>query len=272
MLGRSLLGALLLCFGEPTAALWATAPASSRAQAALLAPVSRRRASSVSASALGSSTRRALLSTAAAAAAGSVAGAPAPAHASFEGAQWKLWPALPLAPYGRRKTVRRQVGAGVWAFEQLLGVFYVHVPIRMTVIALESGGLFVYAPVAPTKECLSLLQPLIDEHGPVRYIVLPSVAPEHKVLAGPFARAFPDAAFYACDQQYSFPLTLPSLFLGLPRWTKPLPRSSGELAELWPGGEVAHGAASSAAARRSFSEPLPYCSIQFCSFSASGRR
>ena len=64
---------------------------------------------------------------------------------------------------------------------QIFGVFYVHVPIRMTVIKMESGGLFVYAPVAPTTECLELLQPLIDEHGPIRYIVLPSVAPEHKV-------------------------------------------------------------------------------------------
>ena len=114
----------------------------------------------------------------------------------------------------------------VWTFDQLLGVFYVHVPIRMTVIAMEQGGLFVYAPVAPTRECLALLQPLIDQYGPVKYIVLPSVAVEHKVNAGPFARAFPAAEFFAVDQQYSFPIPLPSAFLGLPRWTKPLPRSS----------------------------------------------
>ena len=70
---------------------------------------------------------------------------------------------------------------GVWCFDQLIGIYYVHVPIRMTVVRLEAGGLFVYAPVAPTRECLDLLQPLIDEHGPVKYIVLPSVAVEHKV-------------------------------------------------------------------------------------------
>ena len=105
----------------------------------------------------------------------------------------------------------------MWAFEQLLGVFYVHVPIRMSVVAMESGGLFVYAPVAPTAECLELLQPLIDAHGPVEHIVLPSVAPEHKVLAGPFARRFPDARLYATDKQYAFPLNLPKEFLGLPR-------------------------------------------------------
>ena len=84
------------------------------------------------------------------------------------------------------------------------------------------------------------MQPLIDDYGPVKYIVLPSVAVEHKVNAGPFARAFPSAEFYAVDQQYSFPIPLPSLFLGLPRWTKPLPRSSEGL-DLW-GGELEHDA------------------------------
>jgi hypothetical protein len=46
-----------------------------------------------------------------------------------------------------------------------------------------AGGLFVYAPVAATRECLALLQPLIDAHGPVKHIVLPAVAVEHKVSA-----------------------------------------------------------------------------------------
>ena len=114
----------------------------------------------------------------------------------------------------------------MWTFDQLIGIYYVQVPIRMTVIKMETGGLFVYAPVAPTPECLALLQPLIDAHGSIRYIVLPSVAVEHKVNAGPFARQFPDAEFYVVDRQYSFPVPLPSAFLGLPRWAKPLPPSS----------------------------------------------
>ena len=37
----------------------------------------------------------------------------------------------------------------------------VHVPIRMTVVAMEQGGLFVYAPVAPTGAALDLAK----EHG-----------------------------------------------------------------------------------------------------------
>jgi len=44
---------------------------------------------------------------------------PREARASLDGAGWPLWPALPLAPYGNRKTVRREVGPGVYAFEQV---------------------------------------------------------------------------------------------------------------------------------------------------------
>eukprot|EP00965_Chrysotila_dentata_P212959 6187357-Pleurochrysis_carterae.AAC.1 len=36
------------------------------------------------------------------------------------------------------------------------------------VIAMERGGLFVYSPVAPTKECLALLKPIVEQHGPAR--------------------------------------------------------------------------------------------------------
>jgi hypothetical protein len=142
------------------------------------------------------------------------------------------WLALPVFPFSQRKTLRRQVTPGVWTFDQLIGIYYVHVPIRMTVIALHQqsegggGGMLVYAPVAATRQCLDLLQELIDRYGPVRHIILPSVAVEHKVLAGPFARKFPEADFFLTDRQYSFPLNLPDKALGLPPWAKPLPASS----------------------------------------------
>jgi hypothetical protein len=40
----------------------------------------------------------------------------------------------------------------VWTFDQTqsLDVFEVFTPVRMTVIKLKSGGLWVHAPVAPT--------------------------------------------------------------------------------------------------------------------------
>jgi hypothetical protein len=103
-----------------------------------------------------------------------------PAEAALtEDTFWPLWPALPVAPYSKRRTIRYEVGDGVWAFDQLIGIYYVHVPIRMTVVK-KSGGLLVFAPIAPTRECLSLLQELIDANGPITDIILPSVAVEHK--------------------------------------------------------------------------------------------
>ena len=149
--------------------------------------------------------------------------------------EWPLWPALPLAPFSKRKTIFRDAGPGVWMFDQLSpGLGYITTPMRMTVIAMEAGGLFVYAPVAPTRECLALLQPLIERSGPIKYIILPSAAIEHKVLAGPFARAFPSAEFWTTDQQYSLPADLPPEYLGFPRWTKQLP-PSGQGLGLWSG-------------------------------------
>lgn len=156
-----------------------------------------------------------------------------------EDSTWNLWPALPVAPYSKRRTIRRTVDEkhGVWTFDQLIGIYYVHVPIRMTVLK-TSYGLVVYAPIAPTRECRALLQELIDAHGPITDIVLPSVAVEHKVNAGPFARCFPEANFFVVDRQYAFPLNLPDSFLGLPSWAQPLPRSS-TTADIW-NGELEH--------------------------------
>jgi hypothetical protein len=173
--------------------------------------------------------RRSLLSSVAACTLALVANPDAAQAEITADSMWPLWTALPVAPYSRRRTLRKKVADGVWTFDQLIGIYYVHVPIRMTVVRSGSGGLLVYAPVAPTKECLSLLQELINQYGPIQYIILPSVAVEHKVNAGPFARQFPNAEFYVTDRQYSFPVALPSSFLGLPRWTKPLPTNAPDL-------------------------------------------
>jgi len=192
------------------------------------------------------SDRRSLFSKASLAAASllTVSASPFPAEAVItKEANWPLWTALPVAPFNKRRTIRYEVAPGVYAFDQMIGIYYVQVPIRMSVVTVHQNdpnkrGLVVYAPVAPTKECLSLMQELIDQYGPVRDIILPSVAVEHKVNAGPFARAYPKANFYATDKQYAFPLNLPNSFLGLPSWTKPLPRSSKDN-DIW-GGELEH--------------------------------
>ena len=106
----------------------------------------------------------------------------------------------------------------VWTFDQYQGIFYVVVPIRMTVVRLEPEGLLVYAPVAPTPQCIALMRDLEKRYGPVRYIILSTVTGiEHKVFVGPFARQFRQAQVYVTPHQWSFPLNLPLSWLGLPR-------------------------------------------------------
>lgn len=144
---------------------------------------------------------------------------------------WPFWPVVPLYPYGQRRTLRKEVVRDqVWTFDQLQGIFYVVVPIRMTVLKLASGGLLVYAPVAPTDECIRLVNELVADHGEVRYIVLPTVTGlEHKVFVGPFARRFPSAQVYVVPGQWSFPARLPLSWLGFPRGrTHILPEASSQ--------------------------------------------
>ncbi|MBD2163284.1 DUF4336 domain-containing protein [Calothrix membranacea FACHB-236] len=132
---------------------------------------------------------------------------------------WFFWFTLPLYPYGERRTIRKEVIKDtIWTFDQMQGIFYVVVPIRMTVVKLETGGLLVYAPVAPTPECIRLVNELAAEHGDVKYIILPTISGlEHKVFVGPFARFFPQAQVFVAPSQWSFPLNLPLSWLGLPR-------------------------------------------------------
>ncbi|WP_414551253.1 DUF4336 domain-containing protein [Anabaena sp. CCY 0017] len=131
---------------------------------------------------------------------------------------WPFWFTLPLYPYGKRRTIRKEVVKDtIWTFDQMQGIFYVVVPIRMTVVKLEQGGLLVYAPVAPTPECIRLVKELVAEHGDVKYIILPTISGlEHKVFVGPFARCFPSSEVFVAPHQWSFPLNLPLSWLGLP--------------------------------------------------------
>ncbi len=145
---------------------------------------------------------------------------------------WSFWPAVPLYPYGRRRTLCREiVENSVWTFDQLQGILYAIAPIRMTVVRLETGGLLIYAPVAPTTECIRLLNELVVQHGEVKYIILPtSSGLEHKVFVGPFARCFPQAQVFVAPNQWSFPLNLPLSWLGFPpKRTQVLPEDSNKV-------------------------------------------
>ena len=130
---------------------------------------------------------------------------------------WGFWPLLPLYPYGRRAThVEELIPGQVWSFEQLQGVYYVAVPIRLTVVKVP-GGLMLVNPLPPTAELKAQLKVLEAAHGPVRTIVLPTASGlEHKLPLGPLARAFPQAEVWVCPGQWSFPVQLPLAWLGVP--------------------------------------------------------
>jgi hypothetical protein len=133
------------------------------------------------------------------------------------GQSWPWWPLLPLYPYGRRRTLVRELIPGqVWSFEQLQGVFYVAVPIRMTVVRLRRG-LLLYAPLPATAELVAAVRQLERQFGAVCTIVLPTASGlEHKLPTPALARAFPTAAVWVAPGQWSFPLRLPSSWLGFP--------------------------------------------------------
>lgn len=122
---------------------------------------------------------------------------------------------FPLGPLTQRKTIRREVEKGrMWFFEQpqSLGGSNVTTNVRMCVIKLKSGGLWVHAPIAPTTECIKLLKEL---KAPVQHIILPTFAYEHKIFVGPFSRKFPKARVWIAPSQWSWPINLPVQFFGI---------------------------------------------------------
>ncbi|XP_028759736.1 uncharacterized protein LOC114718546 [Neltuma alba] len=157
---------------------------------------------------------------------------------------------FPLGPFLNRRTIRTEAVKGcIWLFEQeqALGFSSVSTNIRMTVIKLKSGGLWVHAPIAPTDECIKvsfsspalltldmktynsfcdckcMYMPILlfiflaskELGAPVEYIVLPTFAYEHKIFVGPFSRKFPRAQVWVAPRQWSWPLNLPLEFFGI---------------------------------------------------------
>lgn len=146
-----------------------------------------------------------------------------------------LWGVLPVGTYKKKKTIRETIVPGhIWTFDQKFGILDVQVPLRMTIVKMSDGGLFVYDPVAATPECLNLVDQIVKEHGPIRHIVLGSVALEHKVYAGVFAQKFPDAQVWVQPGQYSQPVSLPTTFLGFPEGrTNTIPQSPNDAPAEW---------------------------------------
>ena len=124
---------------------------------------------------------------------------------------------LPLAgTNSRRATVQEEVVKDtIWTHDQIQGVVNVNVPVRQTVIRLKSGGLWVHNPVAPTPQLIKMMRKLEAQYGPVKHIVLGTVALEHKATFGAFASYFPYATVWIQPGQWSFPVTVPIEFYGL---------------------------------------------------------
>ena len=106
--------------------------------------------------------------------------------ASRESAYYTYWWALPLAPYktkttfitnptfneeqvivdaeGNRTVLKENVLSDkVWTFDQLQGLLDVYVNVRMTVVKLKNGGLWVHNPVAPTMEVIDAVKKLEEK-------------------------------------------------------------------------------------------------------------
>ena len=64
------------------------------------------------------------------------------------------------------------------------------VPVRMSIVKLSGGGLFILNPIAATRELLDMVHELEKEHGPVKHVVLSTVAIEHKAYAAVWTPKF----------------------------------------------------------------------------------
>lgn len=124
---------------------------------------------------------------------------------------------LPLAgTSSRRATVEECIVPDtIWTHDQIQGVVNVNVPVRQTVVRLKEGGLWVYNPVAPTPQLLGMMERLVDKYGPVKHIVLGTVALEHKATLPAFASHFPAATVWLQPGQWAFPVDVPIEFYGL---------------------------------------------------------
>lgn len=122
----------------------------------------------------------------------------------------------PLPPFTSRPTTLHDLGGGVFTLEQPCGFLAsgigqpfpdkalaaLTVPgynvQRCTVVRLLNGGLWVHAPVAPTKQALEMLTSL---GGEVQHVVIPCTAPECWYYATEptpsFVDAFPNATVHA---------------------------------------------------------------------------
>jgi len=81
-----------------------------------------------------------------------------------------------------------------------------NIPIRMTVMLLDSGGYLVYNPCKPTPECLQQLVDFGIGGSDIRYIVLGTIAIEHKYYGPKWKQLFPSAEVWISPRTFSWPV------------------------------------------------------------------
>ena len=134
---------------------------------------------------------------------------------------------FPLGPFTERQTVQTEIVPGkVYSFEQEQKLSGITANVRSVVFRMRDNHLLVYNPVAPTDEFLRQLDSL--GHDGVSHILLGATTYEHKIFVGPFARQFPNAKVWYTPDQWSFPIDLPAVALGIsPGGGKPFVPSAG---------------------------------------------
>jgi len=132
----------------------------------------------------------------------------------------QVMPIPPALADGDPPTVIRQVTDGVWVFDQAYGIpglgVGANIPIRMMVMKLNSGGYLVYNPCNPTRACM---QGLVDAGlTDIRYIVLGTIAIEHKYYAPQWSQQFPEAEMWISPRTFSWPIDFGAYtpFVGFP--------------------------------------------------------
>jgi hypothetical protein len=81
-------------------------------------------------------------------------------------------------------------GPSLWTVDGAMQSAWFPFDLRMTVIKLADGGLFLHSPIAPIND----IAPQLDTLGPVRWIVAPGLP--HHLYVGDYLKRYPPAKLY----------------------------------------------------------------------------
>ena len=127
----------------------------------------------------------------------------------------------------RVATGLRQIGEEIWVTERslrVLGLRWLDIGTRMTVIRLADGGLLLHSPV----EADAATRAAVDALGPVRCIAAPNDV--HHLFAGPWKTAYPQARLLGSP---GLPKKRPDLRFDAILGDEPDPCCAGAIEQVW---------------------------------------